>query len=52
LQIYTVRTLHAVKSPLGFFKKTFRGFSQREEPYYRVGFVICVGEKTLNNPYL
>jgi hypothetical protein len=29
---------------------TFRGFSQREKPY-RVGFVICVGEKPLKNPY-
>jgi hypothetical protein len=39
------------------FKKTFRGSSQRErgssqrEKPYRVGFVICVGEKPLNNPY-
>jgi hypothetical protein len=33
-----------------FFGKTFRGFSQREEPY-RVGFLICVGEKPLNDLY-
>jgi hypothetical protein len=32
------------------FKRTFRGFSQHEKPY-RVGFVICVGEKTPKNPY-
>jgi hypothetical protein len=34
------KTLHAVK-------QIFRGFSQRKKPW--VGFVICVGEKTLKN---
>jgi hypothetical protein len=43
------KTLHAVKNPLGFFWKPFRFFSQRAP--HRAGFVICVGEKPLKNPY-
>jgi hypothetical protein len=39
-----------VKNPLGFFEKPLGFFSQREKPY-RVGFVICVGEEPLKNPY-
>jgi hypothetical protein len=37
--------------PKGFLKTGFFSrFSQREKPY-RVGFVMCVGEKPLKNPY-
>jgi hypothetical protein len=39
------KKLHAVEE-----KNTFRGFSQRAKPYW-VGFVICVCEKPLKNPY-
>jgi hypothetical protein len=40
--LITLSEENAVKNPLGL--------SQREKPY-RVGFVVCVGEKPLKNPY-
>jgi hypothetical protein len=40
------KTLHAFSKTLHALKKTFMGFSRSA-----YGFVICVGDKPLKNPY-